>query len=66
MEIHPKVTGAIDKAFLGLLKNKIGGLNAGEAVALTLYLRFLKRITSHLTNIASSVVNPIERIGYVE
>lgn len=66
MRIHPRVTGNIDRLILQLLKNKVGGLNPGEAVALALYLRFLKRINSHLTNIASSVVNPLERIGYIE
>ena len=66
MSIHSNVTGEIDILVNQLLKNRVGGLNAGEAVALTLYLRFSKRITSHLTNIASSVVNPLERIGYDE
>lgn len=66
MKIHPKVTSNIDSLLLRLLKNKIGGLNIGEAIALTLYLRFIKRIACHLTNITSSVVNPIERIGYTE
>jgi len=66
MNLHSKTTRDIDNLLHKLLRNKIGGLNAGEAIALTLYLRFLKRITSHLTNIASSVVNPLERIGYIE
>ncbi len=66
MEMHPKVTKVVEDLLMTLLENRAGGLNAGEAVALTLYLRFIKRITSHLTNIASSVVNPLERIGYIE
>jgi phosphate uptake regulator len=66
MEKHGDVTGKIHDALNKLLKNQVGGLNPGEAVAVTLYLRFLKRITSHLTNIASSFVNPLERIGYSE
>lgn len=66
MEKHGDVTGEIHDALNKLLKNQVGGLNPGEAVAVTLYLRFLKRITSHLTNIASSFVNPLERIGYSE
>jgi len=66
MRLHSKVSKNIDNLLHKSLKNKIGGLNSGEAIALTLYLRFLKRITSHLTNIASSVVNPLERIGYSE
>ncbi|HQO10408.1 MAG TPA: PhoU domain-containing protein [Clostridiales bacterium] len=29
-----------------------------------LYLRYLKRISSHLMNIATSITNPIDKIGY--
>ena len=29
-----------------------------------LYTRYLKRIAAHLINIASSVFNPFERIGF--
>jgi phosphate transport system protein len=40
--------------------------NAKTAVALALYMRFLKRISAHARNVASSVVNPFDRIGYPE
>ena len=39
-------------------------INAGCAAALTLYLRSLKRVHSHLRNVVTSVVNPFHRIGY--
>jgi phosphate transport system protein len=39
-------------------------LACSEAVTTALYLRFLKRISAHLMNIASSVVNPFDRIGF--
>ncbi len=39
-------------------------ISSGESVALTLYFRYLKRINSHLRNIATSVVNPFHRIGF--
>ncbi len=32
--------------------------------AYALYLRYLKRISSHLMNIATSITNPIDKIGY--
>jgi len=38
----------------------------GDAVCLALYARYLKRIDAHLTNIASSIVNPFPRIGFRE
>jgi phosphate transport system protein len=39
-------------------------LKARDAVIATLLLRYLKRIASHLKNVASSVVNPFARLGY--
>lgn len=39
-------------------------LSGAEAVRLALYTRYLKRINAHLTNIASSIVNPFPRIGF--
>lgn len=66
MQIHLPITRKVERLLHRLLSNRVGGLNPGEAIALTLYLRFLKRIASHLTNIASSVVNPLDRIGYNE
>lgn len=35
-----------------------------EAVTTAMYVRFLKRTSAHLMNIASSVVNPFDRIGF--
>ncbi|MEE8576415.1 MAG: PhoU domain-containing protein [candidate division Zixibacteria bacterium] len=37
-----------------------------DAVSLAMYARYLKRINAHLTNIASSIVNPFPRIGFRE
>jgi phosphate transport system protein len=37
---------------------------AKMAILATLLLRYMKRIASHLKNVASSVVNPFARIGY--
>lgn len=39
-------------------------IGSGNAVALAIYLRWLKRINSHLRNIDTSVVNPFDRIGF--
>jgi phosphate uptake regulator len=40
--------------------------DSGNAATVTLYLRFLKRMSAHLKNVATSVVNPYYRIGYRE
>lgn len=42
------------------------GIEGPDAVALALYSRFLKRISAHQMNIASSIVNPFDRIGFRE
>lgn len=39
-------------------------ISSGDAVSLALYFRYLKRINSHLRNIATSVVNPFDYIGF--
>ena len=41
-------------------------LPAAEAVTVALYGRFLKRISAHSRNLISSIVNPVDRIGYPE
>ncbi len=47
-----------------LLQSEVPVLPCREAVAVALYVRFLKRVSAHLMNIASSVVNPFDRIGF--
>ena len=53
-----------DEILMALMNNEDAELKAGSAVALALYIRQLKRINSHLKNVASSIVNPFHRIGY--
>ncbi len=52
-----------DKCHLSLLHEEVD-VSVGDAVALTLYLRYQKRVASHLMNIASSIINPFHKIGY--
>ncbi len=40
------------------------GITTRDAVTLALASRYLKRISAHLSNLASSVVNPFDRIGF--
>ncbi len=66
MSEHRDVSGKCDLALNEILLGKDESLSAPEAVALALYFRYLKRIASHLTNIASAVINPFPRIGFRE
>lgn len=47
-----------------LARGKSPEFSTQDAVCLALYARYLKRINAHLTNIASSIVNPFPKIGF--
>jgi phosphate uptake regulator len=53
-----------DKHVFDYIKDKDDSVTACDAVTLALYFRYLKRVNSHLRNIASSVVNPFDKIGF--
>jgi len=47
-----------------LVREEDKNIPPGDAAALALYIRWLKRINSHLRNITTSIVNPFDRIGF--
>ena len=49
-----------------IISGKISDIDASDASAICLYVRYLKRISAHSRNLISSIVNPFERIGYPE
>lgn len=53
-----------DNLVFDLIHEKDKSISAGDSAALALYIRYLKRINSHLSNILTSVVNPFDRIGF--
>jgi phosphate uptake regulator len=61
-----QVSDTCDQMVSEIVQGKVNNLSCGDATALALYVRFLKRISAHLKNILSSVVNPFHRIGYKE
>ena len=66
MKAHTDINIGLDEITISMVKYKGDELTSSDAVTLALYARYLKRISSHLTNIASSAVNPFPRIGYRE
>lgn len=62
MDMHWRISERCDKMFESLASEE--GLGAEYAVIYTLLSRYLKRVSSHLKNIASSVVNPFPRMGF--
>jgi len=49
-----------------MIQGKDKNLSTSDTVCAAMYVRYLKRIDAHLTNIASSIVNPFSRIGFRE
>lgn len=61
---HSKISQWCDEVVTDMIVSPPPDIPTGTAVAMTMYVRFLKRISAHLTNIVSSVVNPFPRLGY--
>jgi phosphate uptake regulator len=64
LEKYAWVNDVCDEIVTDLVREKDENIKPGDAAALALYTRWLKRINSHLRNITTSVVNPFDRIGY--
>ena len=62
MDMHWKISESCDKMYESLAAER--ELCAEYAVIYTLLSRYLKRVSSHLKNIASSVVNPFPKMGF--
>lgn len=55
-----------DEYVLLLIKGEGETFATEQAVSLALYMRYLKRISSHIQNVTSSIINPFHRIKYVK
>ena len=64
MSDHRNISSRCDQRLMDIIAEKDHSLSPGDAVTLALYFRYLKRTACHLTNIASSIVNPFPRIGF--
>lgn len=60
------ISKTVDRVCGELVSNKHSDMASDDAASIALYVRYLKRINSHLTTIASSIVNPFPRIGFRE
>ena len=60
---HRNLTQRCDETVRELIAGE-DKLTKSQAVTLALYIRYLKRVGAHLTNIASAIVNPFPRIGF--
>jgi len=62
MDMHWHISESCDRIFESLASKK--ELSSEHAVIYTLFARYLKRVSSHLKNVASGVVNPFPRMGF--
>jgi phosphate transport system protein len=66
LRAHKTVSSRVENGLQLLRSDQILKGESGKAVTAALYLRYLKRVSAHLKNVATSVVNPFHRIGYKE
>jgi phosphate transport system protein len=66
MQRHAELAKIVDSAIPRLQDSQVLKGRSGHAVTVALYMRYLKRVSAHLKNVASSVVNPYHRIGFRE
>lgn len=63
---HTIIASRVDDQVRALCASEALSGRSGHAVTVALYLRYLKRVSAHLKNVATSVVNPYYRIGFRE
>jgi len=63
---HSIIASQVDENLLLLCSGEVLSGRSGNAATLAIYLRYLKRVSAHLKNVATSVVNPYHRIGFRE
>jgi phosphate transport system protein len=64
MSEHWWIARKTDEIVNSLIERDHESVSGKDAVATGLYVRYLKRTSAHLMNIASSIVNPFDRIGF--
>jgi phosphate uptake regulator len=61
-----EISQICDQIVSDMVQGRGTGMSPGDTAALALYARYLKRISAHLNNMVTSVVNPFDRIGFRE
>ncbi len=64
MSGHKEITTRVDITIQDMIQGRESSLSGPSTITVALYYRYLKRISAHLTNMASSIVNPFPRIGF--
>ena len=64
MSTHKEINVTCDETIQSIIQNTYPDIPTGDAASIALYSRYLKRTNAHITNIASSIVNTFENIGF--
>ncbi len=64
MKEHQEINPICDNIISSLSKGSNPEIPCGESVSIALYTRYLKRISAHITNAASGIVNTFENLGF--
>ncbi|RKX25989.1 MAG: hypothetical protein DRP47_08920 [Candidatus Zixiibacteriota bacterium] len=64
LQQEDKTGKTVDHVLYSLVTKNNKTITTSTAICLALYIRHMKRINAHLTNIASAIVNPFPRIGF--
>ena len=62
MQRHGKISSQCESMIRSMIDQNF---SADKTVVYTLLLRYYKRISAHIANIASAIINPVEKIDYV-
>ncbi|HIF20590.1 MAG TPA: hypothetical protein EYQ27_01485 [Gemmatimonadetes bacterium] len=66
MGSHGMIAEQVEELVHSLTSGEALSGRSGHAATTAIYLRFLKRVSAHIKNVATSVVNPYYRIGFRE
>lgn len=66
MSTYEWITKECDKIVTSLIQHRDETMPVEDSVTTALYCRYIKRVTAHLLNVASSVVNPFDKVGFRE
>jgi phosphate transport system protein len=64
LKAYNHINKLCDSLIIEIIREKDKTLTPGNSASLALYLRWLKRLNSHLRNITTGIVNPFHRIGF--
>ena len=66
MASHADIASRVDAHVHALCAGEVLSGRSGHAATVAIYLRYLKRVSAHIKNVATSVVNPYHRISFSE